>query len=82
MHNYTKTKGLDSGEITSLPNSENVFNFHEAHLHTMIAVYILTIFPRDALENAPLFATGYTKKKKTKKKTKKENACIFRVSLC
>ena len=29
MHNnYTKIKGLDSGKITSLPNSENVINLH------------------------------------------------------
>ena len=28
VHNYTKIKGLDSGKITSLPNSENVINLH------------------------------------------------------
>ena len=54
MHNnYTKIKGLDSGKITSLPNSENVINLHasfqsspkkkllahhETHLHTMKVV--------------------------------------------
>ena len=33
---------------------------HKAHLHTMKAVSILTISPRNAWENGPLFATGYT----------------------
>ena len=28
VHNYMEIKGLDSGKIASLPNSENVINFH------------------------------------------------------
>ena len=28
VHNYTKINALDLGKITSLPNSENVFNLH------------------------------------------------------
>ena len=32
-HNYMEIKGLDSGKIASLPNSENVINLHHfSHL--------------------------------------------------
>ena len=56
VHNYTKIKGLESGKITSLPNSERRHQLtcvnsviaenkphahHEAHLHTTKVVTIL-----------------------------------------
>ena len=39
VHNYTQIKGLHSGKITSLPNSENVINLHASF--SVIAEHIL-----------------------------------------
>ena len=64
VHNYKKIKGLDSGKIKSLPNSEKRDQLtcvisviaenkrhacHEIHLHTMRAVAIRIRFSRSPL---------------------------------
>ena len=35
LYNYTKIKGLDSGKITSLPNSQDVIHFERHFSHRL-----------------------------------------------
>ena len=91
MHNnYTKIKCLDSGKITSLPNSENVINLHasfqsspkkklhahhETHLHTMkVVTRSYPQFPRSLLGMPGLPFGTHTQRKE-------RNTCIFSLAL-
>ena len=92
MHNYTKIKGLESGKITSLPNSQKRDQLtyvisviaeykphahHETRLHTTKPSRFLSPVSTVSAKNA--WDDGRPIEEDRRKKTKK--ASIFRVTL-